>query len=119
MGSSEGLAGTPVKTAATAAAAAPAPRRVRVLLLLHAAWVAALLLLVSGSLGSRRRRHLDLARQLLAAHEAEGTAAPGDGGVAFAHCGEALQLPQVMLGQLDSAMIVIYICLLHGRGAPS
>lgn len=116
-GSSKALAGTPVKTSA---AASPRRRHARLLLLLHSAWVATLLLLVAGSLGSRRRRHLDLARQLLAVHEAQvlqGGAAPAGGGATFAQCGEALQLPQVMLDELGSALYRPAFCRRRRRTA--
>lgn len=85
----------PIAPPAKAGPASPRRRRARLLLLLHAAWVAALLLLVAGSLTGRRRRHLDLARQLLTAHEAASGAVPASGGAALAQCGDALQLPQV------------------------
>ena len=87
---------------ATAGTFAPNKRRVQCLLLLHATWVAVLVLMTSGSMLQRRQRSALLARQLLAAaaSSAGGQAVAGSAGSlpgtgCVQECAQALQLPQV------------------------
>lgn len=81
-------------------------RRVQCLLVLHATWLAALMLLTTLSICGRQISGRQLADRLLHDTVGGGTAGPGFGGSsshkpvipASAHlCGEALQVPQVRL----------------------
>lgn len=84
----------------------PRQRRLQCQLLLHLAWLAMLLSTTAASLVARKERHLQLARELLAASGgssdgvAGGVAGSGAGAVGsdaddLQQCAEALQLPQV------------------------